>query len=242
MKNALYVGSLSLVLCLLFVSPAVATSVEFLGNHEEVWLVRSDDVVAHYENMIWRPPVKKGKRDIHDEDNPGLACLNNVVPRAICWRMDAGQPDNFNWTVVKALLNTNFGRKIGELYACTVVGDVEAPECYRVTADVYTVYIREQYRVTYDGNTAEISVLVPTSGLGVVYSDLNVLGLHSCIGALPPQAASATCASIRGHPLTGEDCLNSGPRTKKDFEDRPLLGETPERETTWGRIKSLYED
>jgi len=238
-KNALYTGSLGLALCLVFASTAVATSVEFLGNHGESWLVQSDATVAHYENIVWKPPVKRDKRDIH-EAGPGLASVNCVVQRAICWRLDRGRVDRINWTPVRAQLQAKFGRKIGEMVHCVAGGVVIAPECHSGTVDVFTIYVRERYRVTQRGEVAEISILRPTDGLGFVYSELIWLNYRSCDGVTLPLNTSATCGSIGDHPIVGIPCLPGGLRTKRQFKEDPVPGQESRVSATWGRIKALY--
>jgi hypothetical protein len=242
MKKTSYTACLAGFLCLVFVSAAVATQIQFLSSHEDVWLVMSDEVVAHRADVVWKPPEDK-ERDLRDEYVARVA-THFDVQRSICWRLDRGQIDGIDWVSVKADLDAKYGRRIGEVVGCCVMGYVDAVQCYCATIDVYSVYLRERYRVTQNGRTAIVSVLVPTEGMGFVYSDMTQLGYPSCGSANPPANTAATCGSL-GDPLVGNPCLPGNPKPPgfdRDPKDEPFLSRDRDVAATWGSIKALYDD
>lgn len=241
MRTVLFVGSATALLFLCLTGTAVAATVEFIGTHQDMWVLPTDPIVAHYENMIWSPPGDRERRDF--EDVPGGLTNAQVCTMQRCpaWRLDTGQLTGIDWMAVKAELCGTYGCTIGSAMLCVASGTVTAPKCYSATIDVYSIYTRDSYRVTQGNVTATISVFRPTDGIGLVYSDLSKLDNSFCETVAGPSNVRMACASTASQPTVGTDCLYPNRRpTKRGFEDPTYSGEqlTP---ATWGKIKALYD-
>jgi hypothetical protein len=218
------------------------TTVTRIGVSSQAWYINTESPVSEFVDLTWEPDGSGGKDDIRFEPLPPLlASAARTIHRPISWRLDEGQIRNFDWKKVRNEIWAKYKFRIGDHVAVSVPA-MTVVTCYKVCGCVYACYSREVYEIDQNGFKAVVSVLKPVNGIAVTFETCCLLEYPSCNGSPPPENTASTCASANALPHDG-DCSTTGSgRTKWDIRDDPLLTDGNSIESTWGKIKSLYNN
>ena len=217
-----------------------ACDVDLVSIDAEAWYVYSDPCVSAAE-LWWEPEVRPDKRKYREDTGLLVSAVHEGARVPVCWRLEDGDIDAFDWNQVMTKLEDEHGLRIGEPRDCVVGGDLLAALCYHAVIEVFPAYERRLYEVTEGDAVAMVAVLIPRNGMAIVYSDAERLDYHVCANAITPRGAVGTCGSASVIPEQGLSCRDANGGTNKlRPRDQPVLMQPAIEAGTWGAVKALY--
>jgi len=217
-----------------------ACDVDLISIDTTTWYLYSDPCVGAAE-LLWEPEVRPDKRKYRQDTGLPVSAVHEGACLPVCWRLEDGDIDAFDWNQVMAKLEDVYGLRIGEPRDCVVGGDLVPAECHRTVVEVFPAYERRLYQVSEGDAVATIAVLIPHNGMAIVYSDAERLDYYVCTNAISPQGAVGTCGSASVIPEQGLSCRDaSGGTNKLRPRDQPVLMQPVTEAGTWGAVKALY--